>query len=77
MNGWYFLPILVRAWFGKQQGPWPEEMYSGRYETKLMLLVPPLVTAFIVLAAGLIANAQISPLAWVRLLSGGMACDLC
>lgn len=66
LNACYFLPILTRAWFGKQHGPWPEEQYLGRFETRLMLLAPPLVTAFIVMAAGIIANAQISPLAWVR-----------
>lgn len=66
LNAAYFLPILTRAWFGKQQGPWPEELYIGRFETRLMLLVPPLVTAFIVMTAGAVANAQISPLAWVR-----------
>lgn len=71
LNAWYFLPILIRAWFGKQQGAWPEEMSIGRFETRLMLLVPPLVTAFIVLAAGLVANAQISPLAWVRFIVRG------
>ncbi len=66
LNGCYFLPILTKAWFGKQQGPWPEEQYISRFETRLMLLVPPLVTAFIVMVAGLVANAQVSPLAWVR-----------
>ncbi len=71
LNAWYFLPVLIRAWFAKQQGPWPEEMYIGRFETRLMLLVPPLITAFIVLAAGLVANAQISPLAWVRFIVRG------
>jgi multicomponent Na+:H+ antiporter subunit D len=71
LNAWYFLPILNRAWFGKQEEPWPEERYIGRYETRLMLLVPPLVTAFAVVAAGLVANAQISPLAWVRFIVRG------
>jgi multicomponent Na+:H+ antiporter subunit D len=66
LNAWYFLPILNNAWFGKQQGPWPEESCNGRFETSLMLLIPPLVTAFIVIVAGSLANAQISPLAWVR-----------
>ncbi len=66
LNGCYFLPILTRAWFGKQQGPWPEELHTGRFETRLMLLLPPLITAFTVLAAGAVANAQISPLSWVR-----------
>ncbi len=66
LNGCYFLPILIRAWFGKQQESWPEELYVGRFETRLMLLLPPLITAFTVMAAGAVANAQISPLAWVR-----------
>jgi multicomponent Na+:H+ antiporter subunit D len=66
LNGCYFLPILTRAWFGEQQGPWPDEQYFGRFETRLMLLVPPLVTALTVIVAGAVANAQISPLTWVR-----------
>jgi multicomponent Na+:H+ antiporter subunit D len=71
LNAWYFLPILIRAWFDKQQGEWPEELSIGRFETRLMLLVPPLITAFIVVAAGLVANADISPLAWVRFIVRG------
>lgn len=66
LNGCYFLPILTRAWFGEQQGPWPDEQYLGRFETRLMLLVPPLVTALTVIVAGAVANAKISPLTWVR-----------
>jgi multicomponent Na+:H+ antiporter subunit D len=66
LNGCYFLPILSKAWFGKQQTPWPAELHKGRFETRLLLLLPPLVTAIIVMAAGAIANAQISPLSWVR-----------
>jgi hypothetical protein len=31
-----------------------------------MLLVPPLVTALFVVVAGIVANAQVSPLAWVK-----------
>lgn len=65
LNACYFLPILTRAWFARQQGPWPEELCTGCFETRLMLLAP-LVTAFIVITAGAVANAQISPLAWVR-----------
>jgi len=71
LNACYFLPILTRAWFGKQQEPWPDEQYTGRFETRLMLLVPPLITAFIVIAAGVVANAQVSPLAWVRFIVRG------
>ncbi len=70
LNGCYFLPILTRAWLGEQQGPWPEEQYIGRFETRLMLLVPPLVTALTVIVAGAVANTWISPLTWVRFIVG-------
>jgi formate hydrogenlyase subunit 3/multisubunit Na+/H+ antiporter MnhD subunit len=66
LNGIYFLPIIVSAWFGEQKGPWPMEQKFGRFETHWMLLVPPLITALAVIGAGIIANAQISPLAWVK-----------
>ncbi len=71
LNGWYFLPILTKAWFGKQDGPWPKEKFTDRTDSPLMLLVPPLVTAFIVIIAGVLANAYISPLSWVRFIVGG------
>ncbi len=66
LNACYFLPILTSAWFAKQERPWPEERRFNRFETRLMLLVPPVITAIIVIVAGAVANAQISPLAWVR-----------
>lgn len=66
LNGYYFLPIISAAWFKEQSSPWPNEQIWGRFETRLMLLVPPLITAFIVIIMGTLANAQISPLAWVR-----------
>ncbi len=66
MNGIYFLPIITSAWFGEQRGPWPREKKFGRFETHWMLLLPPLVTAIVVIAAGIVANAQVSPLAWVK-----------
>jgi multicomponent Na+:H+ antiporter subunit D len=59
------------AWFNKQTTPWPEDHKFGRYETRLMLLIPPLITAFVVIAIGAFANAQISPLAWVRFIIQG------
>jgi multicomponent Na+:H+ antiporter subunit D len=34
-----------------------------------MMLAPPLVTAALVVAAGLLANAPFSPLEWVRLIT--------
>ena len=69
LNAAYFLPILHAAWFQKQQGPWPHDHPQGRWETHWMLLLPPLITAALVVAAGLLANAPFSPLAWVRLLA--------
>jgi hypothetical protein len=36
-----------------------------------MLLVPPLVTAFVVIVIGAFANARISPLAWVEFILQG------
>ncbi|MDW7774073.1 MAG: proton-conducting transporter membrane subunit [Desulfobulbaceae bacterium] len=71
LNGAYFLPVIITAWFGKQQGPWPEERNFGRLETHWMLLIPPLVTALAVIAAGIVANAQFSPLAWVKFVVQG------
>ena len=55
----------------ERTAPWPEEHIWGRFETRLMLLVPPLITAFIVVIMGVLANAQISPLAWVRFIVRG------
>ena len=66
LNGAYFLPIIATAWFGTPSGSWTREHPSGRLETDWMLLVPPLVTALAVIVAGIVANAQVSPLAWVK-----------
>jgi len=71
LNAAYCLPILTSAWFGQQTEPWPEDRKHYRLETSWMILVPPLITAFIVLAVGAVANAQFSPLAWVRFIVRG------
>jgi len=68
LNAAYFLPIVITAWFGERKGPWPEEKRFGSLETHWMLLVPTLITALSVLLAGIVANAQVSPLAWVKFL---------
>jgi len=71
LNAAYFLPILIKAWFRPQDCPWSEQgAVDDRLETRWMLLVPPVVTAFLVVAVGLLANAQISPLAWVKMIVG-------
>jgi len=69
LNATYFLPIIYAAWFKEPNGTWPDERTWGRLETRWMLLVPPLVTALLVLGVGLLANAPFSPLEWARLIA--------
>lgn len=70
LNAAYFLPILQAAWFTPQEGDWPHEHHPrGRFETSLWLLIPPLVTALLVLLAGLFAGTEYSPLAWVKIIA--------
>jgi multicomponent Na+:H+ antiporter subunit D len=72
LNALYFLPIVYRAWFRGRTEPWPheeEELSGRRFETRLSLLGPTLVTAALSLAAGLLANMPGSPLSWVRLIA--------
>ena len=66
LNAFYFLPIITAAWFKTQAEKWPSDRRFGRLETHWMLLIPPLVTAIAVIVAGIVANAQVSPLAWVK-----------
>ncbi|MDK1310693.1 complex I subunit 5 family protein [Pseudoalteromonas ardens] len=69
LNAIYFLPILYAAWFKPQQEAWPKEQPRGRFETHWMLMLPPIVTAILALSAGLFADAQFSPLNWVKLIA--------
>ncbi|MCW9013144.1 MAG: proton-conducting transporter membrane subunit [Gammaproteobacteria bacterium] len=69
LNAAYFLPILHAAWFRKPQGPWPEEHHFGHKETAWALLLPPVFTAVLALAAGLLATLPFSPLEWAKLIS--------
>lgn len=66
LNAAYFLPILHAAWFKERTESWPEE-HAG--EGSWMLLAPPLVTAALVIAAGVLASAPFSPLEWVRFIT--------
>lgn len=68
LNAMYFLPILHRAWFRPQRGPWPCTGPKTR-DAAPMLLVPTLVTALLSLAMGLFAATPWSPLDWARLLT--------
>ena len=71
LNAAYFLPILWRAWFRPVPAAWPEEHIARRgwRETALLLLLPPLVTAAATLAAGVFDDAEMTPLAWVKLIA--------
>jgi multicomponent Na+:H+ antiporter subunit D len=69
LNAAYFLPILWRAWINAPPTNWPHEQGFGRWETHWMLLLPPLVTAALVIWAGVFADSPFSPLAWVQLIA--------
>ncbi|MGC3875072.1 complex I subunit 5 family protein [Halomonas sp. GXIMD04776] len=69
LNAAYFLPILYAAWF---RPPDQDRMFpprTGRFETHWMLLFPPLITAALSLAAGLLAKSSFSPLEWGKLIA--------
>ena len=66
LNAAYFLPPLIKAWFEPLSPDMGEKQLATPYETSLMLLIPPLITAASVVIMGLFANAAFSPLAWVR-----------
>jgi len=69
LNAGYFLPILYAAWFKAPPVCWPAERSYGRGETAWALLAPPVVTALLTLAVGLLASAPFSPLQWVRFIT--------
>ena len=69
MNAMYFLPIVYRAWFREPPAQWPEEHVTGRLETGALQLVPALVTATLVVLAGVFADSSVSPLAWAKLIA--------
>lgn len=71
LNAAYFLPILWRAWFRPAPLTWPEEHIPARgwRETAWLLLLPPLATAIMTLAAGMLAETPGSPLEWAKLIA--------
>lgn len=71
LNAAYFLPILWRAWFRPAPAAWPDEHIPARgaRETAWLLLLPPLVTATMTLAAGMFAESTVSPLEWAKLIA--------
>jgi multicomponent Na+:H+ antiporter subunit D len=69
LNAAYFLPIIYLAWFQPPPETWPDEHTTGRFETGLALLVPPVVTATLAIVVGLLAGMPFSPLAWSKLIT--------
>lgn len=69
LNAAYFLPILYAAWFKSPERDWHEEFPQARFETHWMLLWPPVVTALLVLLAGLFAVSAYSPLGWAKIIA--------
>lgn len=69
LNAGYFLPILYAGWFKATPDNWPAERSFGRHETALALLAPPVITAVLVLAMGLLASTPFSPLHWARFIT--------
>lgn len=69
LNCAYFLPILYSAWFKPTPKSWPEEHHFGRQETAWALLLPPLITALMALAAGLLTGLPFSPLEWAKIIA--------
>ena len=78
LNAAYFLPVLYQAWFREgEQHPGRERAAAqagyrrGGQETNWMLLAPTLITALLVIAAGLLAGSAWSPLSWAALIASG------
>lgn len=68
LNAAYFLPVVHRLWFRGREQAWPDEVRWGRLETMGWLLWPPVLTAAAVVAIGVLASFQFSPLSWAELL---------
>ncbi len=68
LNAGYFLPILYRAWFLEPAGSWPHDVPHPRWEIRMTLLAPVLITALLSLWAGIGANFPLSPLRWVTII---------
>lgn len=66
----YFLPVVYVVWFREPVAEWKTK--RGRLEAPWMLLVPPVITAGLALAAGLWAASPLSPLYWAQKISSSL-----
>lgn len=69
LNACYFLPVIHRAWFAEAKQSWPPSALRGGRETAWSLLLPPLITAALVVLFGILAHSSGSPLHWVELIT--------
>src|SRR5690606_34192543 len=70
LNAAYFLPILYTAWFKPPAiEAWTDHYPHKRFETRLTLLAPAVLTALLVVAVGLLADTVVSPLEWAKLIA--------
>ncbi len=67
LNAAYFLPILYRMWIRKASAPWSPSRSTE--EIHWMLLLPPLVTAALVVYFGVFAETSYSPLYWAKIIA--------
>lgn len=65
LNAAYFLPIVHRLWFRPPQTAWPSDRGGrGCFECSPALLLPPVITAMLVVLLGVLANLPMSPFNW-------------
>ncbi|MFO7578856.1 MAG: proton-conducting transporter membrane subunit [Nitrosomonas halophila] len=64
LNAAYFLPIIYAVWFCDPPASWPAMRKPTHQETAWALLLPPVATALLSLAAGMLAALPFSPLEW-------------
>jgi len=69
LNAAYFLPVVYAAWFKAPAGTWATERSFRQREAVWWLLAPPVVTALLTLALGLLALAPFSPLQWAHFIT--------
>jgi multicomponent Na+:H+ antiporter subunit D len=70
LNAGYFLPVVFRLWFRPATRDWPAERRWGGLETHAWLFWPPVITAAMTVAVGLLASMPFSPLSWAELIAG-------
>ncbi|MEC5211219.1 multicomponent Na+:H+ antiporter subunit D [Psychrobacter sp. PL15] len=71
LNALYFLPILWRLWLLPAPAQWPSKVTAKNPwpVTPWQLLLPPALTAFAVVAFGILAMYDIGPIVWAQFIT--------